>query len=755
MSRAEQTASTAIFRAASLRTRLVLLGIFTLLPAFGFIVHSTLAQRQQAMEQAKKEASRLLQTAALEQQQLVAGVQQQLITLAQLPIVRKPALTGSCNSTFASLREQHRHYGNLGVIGRDGWLRCSARSSAAPVYLGDRDYFRAALAGQNFSVSDYQIGRVINKSVIAFARPVFDEKGEIQNVVFISVDISEWFKDMVAYTPLPQGASLLLVNAHGTIFARHPDPEIWMGKTLPDFPVIKAILAQPKADSLDEIGLDGVRRLHVFAPIKTSASGRAYLVAGIPTAELFTDANRNFLAALTGISLIAALVAAIAWFGGSRFILSPIHALTGAAQKLGAGDLQARTGLPHSDDELGGLARAFDTMADTLEQRDAQLRTSEARLANIVNNAGDAIISVDEDQRIVAYNRTAEQIFGHAPTEVLGQPLGMLLPSEIAATHREHVRAFGQEAEATRVMGSGREVAGRRADGSLFPAEASISRVVDGGRVIFTAILRDVTERHRAEEEIRRLNEELERKVVERTAQLETANRELEAFSYSVSHDLRAPLRAIDGFSQALLEDYAASIDDQGKNYLQRVRAATQRMGELIDDLLQLSRVSRSEMRHAKVDMSALAESVVEELKRGDPDRQVETAIQTGLETRGDPQLLRIVLVNLLSNAWKFTSRQPAARIEFGLGDSNGEHTFFVRDNGAGFDMQYVDKLFGAFQRLHSPSEFPGTGIGLATVQRIVHRHGGHVRAEGVVGQGAAFYFTLPFGSDAREEETT
>jgi len=553
--------------ATSLRARLILLGVFTLLPAFGFVVYSSLEQRQHAMEQARKDASRLLQTAALEQKQLVTGVQEQLLTLAQLPIVREPGQAGRCSSTFTNLRAQHRHYGNLGVIGRDGWLRCSATPFKSPVYLGDRDYFRAAIASRDFSVSDLQTGRIIKKSVVAFSHPVFDETGEIQAVVFISVDIPGWFKDMVDATPLPRGASLLLVNDRGTIFARHPDLEIWMGKTLPDSPIIKAILANPEAGSLDEIGLDGVRRLHVFAPINTSAKSRAYLSAGIPTAELFTDVNRNFLAALAAISLIAALVAAIAWFGGSRLILSPVLALTGAAQKLGAGDLKARTGLPHTGDELGGLARAFDNMADTLEQRDAQLRTSETRLANIVNNAGDAIISVDEDQRIVAYNRTAEQIFGHAPGEVLGQPLDMLLPLGIAAAHREHIRAFGREAGTTRVMGGGREVAGRRADGSLFPAEASVSRVTEGGRTVFTAILRDVTERQRAEEEIHRLNEGLEQKVIERTAQLEAANKELETFSYSVSHDLRAPLRSIDGFSQALLEDYAAGLDDQGKNY--------------------------------------------------------------------------------------------------------------------------------------------------------------------------------------------
>lgn len=225
--------------------------------------------------------------------------------------------------------------------------------------------------------------------------------------------------------------------------------------------------------------------------------------------------------------------------------------------------------------------------------------------------------------------------------------------------------------------------------------------------------------------------------------QLKAANQELEAFSYSVSHDLRAPLRSIDGFSQALLEDYADKLDGSGKDYLQRVRAAATRMGELIDDMLQLSRVTRTDMRHETVDLSTLADSVVADLSRADPGRHVETIISPGLQTEGDAKLLRIVLVNLLSNAWKFTGNQTAARVELGTQDNGDERVFYIRDNGAGFDMAYADKLFGAFQRLHAASEFPGTGIGLAIVQRIVHRHGGRIWAEGAIGQGATFHFTL------------
>ncbi len=237
---------------------------------------------------------------------------------------------------------------------------------------------------------------------------------------------------------------------------------------------------------------------------------------------------------------------------------------------------------------------------------------------------------------------------------------------------------------------------------------------------------------------------ELDQRVRARTAELETANKELEAFSYSVSHDLRSPLRAIDGFSQALLEDYADKLDEQAGDYLNRVRAASQRMDQLINDLLKLSRVIRAPLNNITVDLTALAHEISEEIKGREPQRQVVFTITPQLNARGDLQLLHIVLDNLLNNAWKFTSKTTQAHIQFGAyTDKKGQRVFFVRDNGAGFDMAYVDKLFGAFQRLHSPADFPGSGVGLATVARIIRRHGGQVWGEGKPGAGASFYFTL------------
>ena len=269
---------------------------------------------------------------------------------------------------------------------------------------------------------------------------------------------------------------------------------------------------------------------------------------------------------------------------------------------------------------------------------------------------------------------------------------------------------------------------------------------------------RMVTVRHEKEIEIKKLNAELEKRVHERTAELEkanaslttrsneleAANKELEAFCYSVSHDLRAPVRTIGGFTKILIEGYCHQLDHSGKEYLDRTGRAVERMTELIDDLLELSRISRSKLVCSEVDLTALAAAVSSELKASAPHRPITFSLQPGLVARGDAGLLRVLIENLLGNSWKFTRNHDAPRIDFGREQSRGTTVFYVRDNGAGFDMKYANKLFGAFERLHSPGEYEGHGIGLATVQRIVHRHGGHAWGEGRPGEGAIFYFTLP-----------
>lgn len=291
----------------------------------------------------------------------------------------------------------------------------------------------------------------------------------------------------------------------------------------------------------------------------------------------------------------------------------------------------------------------------------------------------------------------------------------------------------------------------RKADGNYIWARLTISLAFGdrGEPDYFIFVVEDISERKRFEHEIRILNEKLEQRVLERTGELSAVNRELEAFSYSVSHDLRAPLRSIDGFSQALLEDHGERLDATGRSLLERVRAASQRMAHLIDDLLSLSRITRSEMQRRKLNLSNLVREKLYEMREAGAAPRAEFVIEPNVEAYGDEGLLRIALSNLLDNAIKFSSKVPEPQIEFGTTlTPEGERVIFIRDNGAGFDMAYANKLFGAFQRLHSPDEFDGTGIGLVTVQRIIHRHAGRIWAEGEVDRGATFYLKLPDGSE-------
>jgi PAS domain S-box-containing protein len=362
---------------------------------------------------------------------------------------------------------------------------------------------------------------------------------------------------------------------------------------------------------------------------------------------------------------------------------------------------------------------------------DEALRRSEERFRLMVSNVVDyAILMLDPEGQVVSWNEGAERIKGYKAEEIVGQHFSRFYPAEDVENGKPAME-LEQATKDGRFEDEGWRV---RKDGSRFWANVIITALRDeGGRLQgFGKVTRDITERKQAEQEI-----------LLRTAELEAANKELEAFSYSVSHDLRAPLRAIDGFSQALLEDYGGRLDATGQDYLRRVRSATQRMGVLIDDLLNLSRVARAEMRREPVDMSQMAKTIAADLRSAQPERQVDIAISPRLQAEGDSRLMRVVLENLIGKAWKFTSKPESAQIEFGATQSNGTKAFFVRDNGAGFDQAHADRLFGAFQRLHGMNEFPGTGIGLATVQRIIHRHGGRVWAEGEVNKGATIYFTL------------
>ncbi len=381
---------------------------------------------------------------------------------------------------------------------------------------------------------------------------------------------------------------------------------------------------------------------------------------------------------------------------------------------------------------------------DERQKIENALRESESQLRTIIEHAPEAIVVLDADTgRFVDANENAVRMFGYSREQLceLGplqlsapvQPDGKLSP-EVAPSLIQ--RAMQGDAPAF-------EWLHQNAAGEPIPCEVHLVQLPKSGKTLIRGSMVDITERKKAREEILKLNEELELRVRERTAELEAANSELEAFAYSVSHDLRAPLRGINGFSKAMWEDYGGKLDAVADDYLKRIRAASDRMGQLIDDILHLSRVTRGQMERSEVDLSQLGNGICKELQAADPQRQVTFDIQPGLKATGDANLLGVLLRNLLGNAWKYTEKVGHTQIAFGKNMENGGEAFFVKDNGAGFNMAYSDKLFKPFQRLHSAKDFEGTGIGLATVQRIVRRHGGKIWAESEVGKGSTFYFTL------------
>lgn len=393
-------------------------------------------------------------------------------------------------------------------------------------------------------------------------------------------------------------------------------------------------------------------------------------------------------------------------------------------------------------DEFDMVLDGFSRMQSNLASSMYALRESEARFRVLFEQAAVGVAQIQLDTgKFIRINQKYCDIVGYSQDEM--QQLDFM-----RITHADDLEDDLAQVAALRA-GTIREYSTekryRRKDGSLVWVNLTASAMWQPGEqpLNLIAVAQDITARKQAEAEIQQLNAELELRVADRTAQLEAVNHELEAFSYSVSHDLRTPLRSIDGFSQALAEDYGERLDTVGHDYLSRVRRAAQRMGLLIDDLLRLARVTRAEMMHVRVDLSTLADEVTEYLCKHKGYSAAALAIEAGLVCHGDPALLRVVLENLLDNAWKYSSKIPQPKIMLGCMAQGDRVVYFVRDNGAGFDMNYVNKLFGAFQRLHRDEDFSGTGVGLATVKRIVHRHGGEVWAEGRPGEGAVFYFTL------------
>jgi PAS domain S-box-containing protein len=449
----------------------------------------------------------------------------------------------------------------------------------------------------------------------------------------------------------------------------------------------------------------------------------------------------------TSIAIAIIIIAFVmAYFLSNRFqkeISVPIFALAYTAKAISERHDYSVRATKLSDDELGALTDAFNQMLSRIQEQTIIVSESEARVRAVINSAMSAVVVIDDKGIITEWNARAEKMFGYSKEGALGHELAdMIIPQRHREAHRRGIKHFANTGEGP-VLNQLLELSALRSDGTEFPVELSISPVKAGDTTAFCGFITDITERKRAEEEIRSFNQKLEQKVLERTDELQIANKELESFSYSVSHDLRAPLRSIHGYMNIFAEEYSANLDQEGKRLIDVILKNSQKMGQLIDDLLAFSQLGRKELQKGRVGMQEMVANIWEDLKRIEGKRDVVFQLNNLPVAKADHVTIRQVWTNLLSNALKYSRGKEKAIIEVGAEDKPDETIYFVRDNGAGFDMKYYDKLFGVFQRLHSYQEFEGTGVGLAIVHRIVSKHGGKIWADAKLNEGATFYFSL------------
>ncbi len=605
----------------------------------------------------------------------------------------------------------------------------------------ERDYVIGPLKEGKVTIGRPVMSKLMHAPAFVIGVPVRDAQGKIIGTLGGVVDLRlPNFLDKVITGSYGKTGGYLLVA-----------PQYRLVVTASDKRRIMEVLPAPGVNpAIDRFiqGYEGSEILvnplgvEVLTSIKRVPAAGWYVAVTVPTEEVFAPIHDMLFRVRLAAAFFTLVFAGLIWWILRRQLAPMLSALKALSTLSDTGE--APQPLPVTTrDEIGDLIGGFNRLLGNLRQREEALRESEARFRDLTEMSSDFYWETDAEHRLTL--RTESKREAAEAVSVTAAAIGQrrweapyLAPDESGwQQHRATLDAHLPFRDF--------EIARPRPNGTVHHVSVSGNPVFDASGVFkgYRGVGADITERKRAEAEIRLAYAELERRVEQRTQELQAANRELESFSYSVSHDLRAPLRAIEGFSRLIESEYSAQFDARAKDYFRRIRGGAIRMATLIDDMLKLSRVSRQEIRLGPVDLSELAQQAADDLQGAEPERKVEWVIAQEIRAHGDAGLLQVAMQNLIGNAWKYSARREPARIEFGIEERDGAPAYFVRDNGVGFDMAYADKLFGAFQRLHSPGEFPGTGIGLATVKRIVLRHGGKVGAQSRPDVGATFYFTL------------
>lgn len=725
------------FSFASLRVRLLCLVLVALVPVLGLLFYTAAEQRRLSALEARTNALRLVWSASMNQSRLTEGARQLLVALAQLRAIQQQNTT-ECGRLFSKLLQQYPLYANLGVLDAKGNAICSALPLKQPINAADRTYFQRTLQTRNFSIGDYQIGRVTQKATLNFGYPVLDEANQVQAVVFAALDLT-WLNQLVEQVQLPPQSSLVVIDKNGTILSRYPDPEQWIGQVLPDAPLVKTILSQTEGTA-EIVGLDGVMRLYAFTSLGAAAKGggRAYISIGIPQEVALREAEQLLVRNLTALGIVALLALLAAWFGSNWFVLRHVKALVTTAQQLSLGNLSARTGLSYGTGELNQLARTFDEMAATLEHREAQLKEAEIKYRTLVEQVPAVIYTAKLD--LVGSNLyispQVERLLGFSLQEWTENP--QLWSQQLHPRDRDRVlneSALSREAhqpfllEYRLLTKAGRVV--------WIRDEAKVMSDRMGRPCFVQGVMLDITDRKAADEALRaRANE-----LAKITEVLAKRNQELDQFAYVISHDLKAPLRAIANLSEWLEEDLEDKLTPNTQRQMSLLRGRVHRMEGLIDGLLQYSRIGRVNTQLETVAIDAMLHEIIDSL--GPPST---FTIEVG---SGMPQLtterlrLEQVFANLISNAIKHHDRSDGL-IKITAEDQGEFYEFTVEDDGPGIAPEYHEKVFVIFQTLQARDKLESTGIGLSLVKKIVEGQGGKISLHSQAGSGACFRFTWP-----------